>query len=140
MSIDERAWDEKASERTGNDQAVDERAWDEKTSERTVDDLTADEKAWDEKASERTGDDQAVDERAWDVKSSERARDLSLAEAATSIIFVATKVLCVCRNKTRFSSRQKYASRNKRFVAPNTCLSQQKFCRDKNDTHGSSRQ
>ena len=61
------------------------------------------------------------------MKSSERARDLSLAEAATSIIFVATKVLCVCRNKTRLSSRQKYASRDKRFVATNTCLSQQRF-------------
>ena len=75
------------------------------------------------------------------MKSSERARDLSLAEAATSIIFVATKVLCVCRNKTRLSSRQKYASRDKRFCRDKYLFCRkQKFCRDKNDTHGSSRQ
>ena len=48
---------------------------------------------------------------------------LSLAGAATSIIFVATKVLSrqsrVCRDKTRLLSRQKYACREKCFVATN---------------------
>ena len=53
---------------------------------------------------------------------------ISLAGAATSIIFVAIKVLsrqpcvCVCRDKTRLLSRQKYACRDKiMFVAANTC-------------------
>ena len=79
---------------------------------------------------------------------------LSLAGAATSSIFVVTKVCllrqtCVCRDKTRLLSRQKYACRNKAFVstktglsrqtqvcrdvfvATNTCLSRHMFCRDK---------
>ena len=51
---------------------------------------------------------------------------LSLAGAATSIIFVATKVLCL--------SQQKYACRNKTYVAAKlwlsrqTCLSQRNLC------------
>ena len=49
----------------------------------------------------------------------------SLAEAATSLIFVGTKV-CVCRDKTRLLSRQKYACRDKIV-----CLSRQMFCDDK---------
>ena len=48
--------------------------------------------------------------------------DLSLAGAATSMIFVATKVLsgeiCVCRDKTRLLSRQTHFCRDKNiFVA-----------------------
>ena len=46
---------------------------------------------------------------------------LSLAGAATSIIFVATNLL----------SRQTRICRHKSFVATNTCLPPQKFCRDK---------
>ena len=48
---------------------------------------------------------------------------LSLAGAAISIIFVAIMVLsrqaCVCLDITRLSSRQKYACRDKTFVATN---------------------
>ena len=58
---------------------------------------------------------------------------VSLAGAAASIIFVATKVLswCVCRNKTHLWPQQKYACCDKTSVTTNTCLSQQRFCRDK---------
>ena len=60
----------------------------------------------------------------------------SLAGAATSIIFVATKVLRhVCRDKTRLLSREKYACRDKILclsrhiiVATNILLSRQKTC------------
>ena len=65
-----------------------------------------------------------------------------LAGAATSIIFVATKVLSwqthLCHDKTHLLSQWKYTCRNKTFVATKLCLSQQKllswqayFCRDK---------
>ena len=84
---------------------------------------------------------------------------LSLAGAATSIIFVMTKdVLCqnktfvvtnvsllqqkFCRNKnmfvaTKVLSRQAYFCRDQ---TRHTCLSRQNFCRDKNNTCGSFRQ
>ena len=86
---------------------------------------------------------------------------LSLAAAATSIIFVA-KVLswqtCVCRDKSMLVETHmclswqnrsfvkhafamtKVISRQKYFVPTNTCLSWQNFCCDKNDTCSSSRQ
>ena len=69
--------------------------------------------------------------------------NISLAGAATSIIFVATTVLSrqtrVCRDNTRLSSRQKYACRDKTFIATKLFLSRQNifvetkdvFCRDK---------
>ena len=53
---------------------------------------------------------------------------LSLAGVATSIIFVATKVLS---RQTRLLSRQKYKKNCRKYVATNTCLWRQKFCRDK---------
>ena len=86
---------------------------------------------------------------------------LSLAGAATSIIFVATKHV-FCRDKIRFVATKLFfhdktfvrtnicfvATKNKHtFVATNTSLSRQAclcrskhICRDKNDTCGSSRQ
>ena len=48
---------------------------------------------------------------------------LSLVGAATSIIFVATRV---CHDKTRLLSRQ-----NTSFVTTKVCLLRQHFCRDK---------
>ena len=94
---------------------------------------------------------------------------LSLAGAATTIIFAATKVLSrqtgVCRDKARLLSRQAFLSRKTYFitkifsrdksyvpariflsrqktcfVATNACLSWKKFCCDKNDACGSSHQ
>ena len=70
---------------------------------------------------------------------------LSLAGAATSIILVATKVLSrqtrvLSRQNTSFLSRQKYAFRDKTFVATKVfvkhvcvcvCVCRDKFCRDK---------
>ena len=63
-------------------------------------------------------------------------QSLSLAGTATSIIFVATKVLSgqtrVCRDKTCILSRQNYVCCNKTFVATNIILSRQAYlCRDK---------
>ena len=51
-------------------------------------------------------------------------RGLSLAGAATSIIFFATKV--VCHDKTRLLSRQKYACRDKHILSRLAY-----FCREK---------
>ena len=56
----------------------------------------------------------------------DRLHRVSLARAATSTIFVATKLTRVCRDKTRPLSRQKYACRDKRFVATKLCLLRQK--------------
>ena len=83
---------------------------------------------------------------------------VSLARAATSIMFVVTKHgFChdksmlvmtndkhvvmtslfllqqthVCGDDTHLLSQQKYACHDKTFVATNTCLSHQKFCRGK---------
>ena len=76
---------------------------------------------------------------------------LSLAAAATSIFFVATKVLSrqtrVYCDETRLLSRQKYACRDKHifvatnviFVATKVLWRQAYFRRDKNDTCGSTR-
>ena len=73
-----------------------------------------------------------------------KSHQLSLVGAATSIIFVVTKVLsqqtCVCHDKTHLLSQQKYACRNKKifllrqnlwqiFVATNTKI----FFRDKHN-------
>ena len=51
---------------------------------------------------------------------------LSLAGAATSIIFVA-KNTCLSRQKTRLLPRQKYACRDKPFVATNICRNKHNF-------------
>ena len=64
---------------------------------------------------------------------------------ATSILLsrqtrVCRDKTCICRDKTRLLSRQNYVCRNKYLSRQKTCLSQQKFSRDKNDTCGSSRQ
>ena len=60
-------------------------------------------------------------------------RVLSLAGAAISIIFVATK-LCLSQQifvATKVLSRQKYVCRDKRFVAPQVLSRQAYFCHDK---------
>ena len=57
---------------------------------------------------------------------------ISLAGAATSIIFVTTKSFVM--TNTCLSEQ------NTSFVMTKVCLSEQNFCRDKNDTCGSSRQ
>ena len=57
---------------------------------------------------------------------------LSLAGAATSIIFVATNTFC-CDKHT-------FVTTKACFVTTNVCLSWQNVCRDKNYTCGSSRQ
>ena len=44
------------------------------------------------------------------------------------MIFVGIKQTCVCRDKTRLLSRQKYACRDQTFVATKLWL---RFCRDK---------
>ena len=49
--------------------------------------------------------------------SQSKMTQVSLAGGATSIVFVATKVC----DKTHLLSRQKYACRNKTFVATNIC-------------------
>ena len=95
----------------------------------------------------------------WSADRAAHRWQLSLAGAATSFIFVATKVSSwqthVCRNK--YLSRQKFSCNkiwqtefccDKCYVTAsillsqqtNTCLSRQNFCHDKNDTCGSSRQ
>ena len=75
--------------------------------------------------------------RAADNIRSRRAAPICFARAATNIIFVATKVClsrqkqflrqillswltCVCRDKTRLLSRQKYDCRDKTFASTNT--------------------
>ena len=56
---------------------------------------------------------------------------VSLAEAATSIIFVLLRQTHVCRNKTQLLSQQKYACHDKTFVATNIFLLRQNFCCNK---------